>query len=160
MSVFPFYSRDFRVTKRSLFFGWFLAFFKKRKERIGGQGQEPNAEPEAPEQFFRNQNWNRPSLFIGTETQGKKGPPSPEEPLEPRTGTVRNLPHPSRNCRTELWPPWLNFWVVLLEGGSDRVTGSDSVSKIVLRFCGCFGFFQGIQSWFDRAQEAQNILRE
>ena len=37
----------------------------------------------------------------------------------------------------------------------DRIfaTGSDSISKVVLRSCGCFCLISGIQSWIERAQK-------
>ena len=54
--------------------------------------QEPKAEPEPPEPFFRNRNRNRPSLLNCTETQKN---PSLEEPPEPKTGTVRTVTPPN-----------------------------------------------------------------
>ena len=44
----------------------------------------------------------------------------------------------------------------------DRIfaTGSDSVSKTVLQSCFCFCLISGMQSWIERAPEAQNRLRQ
>ena len=48
----------------------------------------------------------------------------------------------------------------LATGGRIFVTGGDTVSRCVLRFCACFCLIsQGIQSWFERTPEARNILQ-
>ena len=95
--------------------------------------------------------------------------PFPKEPfLENQAAGARILvmwiPYePLHPCHLAL--PALHSGRCLLLVGAclatgDRIfaTGSDSVSKMFLRSCGCF-CFQGRLSWFERAPDAQNILR-
>ena len=81
----------------------------------------------------------------------------PPLPCGPPVGCKCSSMNTARTSITQRSPALVG--ACLATGDRIFATGSDSVSKIVLRFCGCFCLFSGIQSWIERAPEAQNRLR-
>ena len=72
--------------------------------------------------------------------------------------------NPEKRLRDPLRAPLRSRYTPLVgaclaTGDRTFATGSNTVSKCVLRSCACFAWFHSIQSLFERAPEAQNILR-
>ena len=64
------------------------------------------------------------------------------------------------NCPLVLMGPFSLVGACLATGTGSLRQEADSVSKTVLRSCGCFCLVSDILRWIERAPEAQNRLRQ